>query len=358
MTHDEHAVRLADQIAQSLGHDAALDPAALFHTAGHAAVEGKALGGFHRRLVAAPAQGHVQRLAGHLLALAQGVAAPAHADGQRHVDLALQGADLVQYIEFCRHHFLHVAFLHHRYVAGVAHPLQKTGGAADVGFQHPVDAFQHPGLLRVLQLGQLLGVGVDLDDHIRRTGGFVFRRPLAQIGLVHQVQHGKCLPPGGGRRKDIVFAALVLQHLARGLAALMQVQPAEHLAHRSKQAVLVRQNALAEGGVVPHQGLAAEQRHRQRQRAQAQLGLAVFKALALQHPGKPTAHPPCQQQNSQRHQGRQRDQHPEQPRLQQAHQNGQQRTQHHHPSGEYLQCETGFQIHGPTASFAFGVRPP
>ena len=251
-----------------------------------------------------------------------------------------------------------MALLHHRYVAGVAHPLQKAGGAADVVLQHPVDAFQHPGLFRVLQFGQLFGVGVDLDDHIGRAGGVVFRRPLAQVGLVHQIQHRECLTPGGDRRKNIVFAALVLQHLAGGLAALVQIQPAEHLAHRSKQTILVCQNALAEGAVVPHKSLAAEQGHRQRRGAQTQLYLAVFKALALQRPGKPPAQPPRKEKQHQHQNGQQRDQHPQQPGFQQAHQNGEQRAQNQKPGGVDLQCETWFQIHGPTASFAFGVRPP
>ena len=91
VAHDVDLPRVGDQLPQSLGHDPALDLGALFRGLGPAAVELEVQAVLHHRLVAAPAEGHLDGLFRPLEALLIALAVLAHADGQGGGDAVLAG---------------------------------------------------------------------------------------------------------------------------------------------------------------------------------------------------------------------------------------------------------------------------
>ena len=356
MAHDDHAVRLTHQIHQGVGQDAALDPAALFHAAGHAAVKLESVGGLHRRLIAAAAQGHVQRLLGHLLAFFQAAAAPPHADGEGQLHPFVQGADLVQQIEAGGHDLLHVALFHHGDVAGDRHPAQKAVGAGKVLFQRAVERLHHMAALGVPQVGHQLLVAVHLDDEVGRAAGGVFGGGALQFGVVGQIQNGVAARAGGG--KGGVAPARPLQVLAFFLGALTQVQAGQSPAHRLEEGVLPCQQPLAEGVVVPHHRLAAEQRRGQMQRLKTQLQFAALEFGAADGPAdRPAQMPPAQDEGDgdERQGGHQ---HQKAGRLQHRQNGGEHTAQRQQRRADKFQGKTGSVTHGTFASLGKRVRLP
>ena len=118
MAHDEHVFTLCNQVFQRAGNDAAFHLRALFHAARDAAVKSKAVFGFDGSLVAAAAQSHIQRLRGHIHALAQRFAAAAHTDGKRHRALLFpNGAHRIQNGKARGNHLAEVALFHHGHIA-------------------------------------------------------------------------------------------------------------------------------------------------------------------------------------------------------------------------------------------------
>ncbi len=132
MPHDQHAAALHHQIADRRSDDAAFNLAALFHTAGNAPVERKALRAFYGSLISAAPQRHIQRLCSHRLALAQGLRKTAHTDGKGHrTGLVPDGARRIQHGKAPLYQLLHVALFHHGNILRSADAPQKARCASD-----------------------------------------------------------------------------------------------------------------------------------------------------------------------------------------------------------------------------------
>ena len=97
VSHDQHPVGILDQLRQGVCHDPGLHLGTLVHALGNAAVELIDRLVFDGRLIAAPAQRHIQRLPCGGFALSQGLFSPAHADGKsdRQVPVGLDRADVI-----------------------------------------------------------------------------------------------------------------------------------------------------------------------------------------------------------------------------------------------------------------------
>ena len=142
------------------------------------------------RLVAAPPEGHVQRLAGHFLAFSEAVPAPAHADGQGRVASAavIDVPHPVENVEPLLHQALQMPLLQddHELLAGqLAHDAVGGGGPV-FDFDFHVAADGRP--FAVSRAGRHLVEIVDGNEGYRRAAQGVFLSRAPQLGLVHEVK--------------------------------------------------------------------------------------------------------------------------------------------------------------------------
>ena len=221
VAHDDHMVRLLDELDQLVGHNAAAHLAALFHAMADAAVERKAVRRHLGGLVAAAALGHIQCLHRHVLGLPQGLGPAANADGEGQVHTGVKGADLIQHIVAPLGKLLQLALLHHRDVAAAGHPAQKARAPADHLFQHPVDALQQAGALAVQHVAEHIVVAIHQKDEVTRAAGFILRLHPAQGGLLiedHQRHRFRIAGHGGAvGRPHAIGQGQLLALLGAGL---------------------------------------------------------------------------------------------------------------------------------------------
>ena len=266
--------------------------AALFDAVGNAAEKLEAVQRLDGGLVAAAAQRDVDALAGHVLALGQRFAAVADADGDGQHTAGMQRADLVQDVEAVLDHAADVPLLHHRDVAAVGHPAQKAGGLADVLLQQAVDGLLLVGLLRVLHVGEQLVVAVNDDDHAGGAAGGVLVQGVFIEGIVHQVDDAGAVAGGAGAGVGGEPEAVGRDVLPVGAGTDGQVQPRQQLADGRHDRVPPGQHLLLKAGIIPQNGMAGQEQHRDGQLGQRILHLAAAKHVAAQVLGDEGAEPP------------------------------------------------------------------
>ena len=225
-----------------------------------------------------------------------------HADGEGQAHVLIQRPHFVQNVKLARDHLGEMPLFHHGHITGAGHPAQKAGGAADVVLQQQVHALQQARPLRLPQVFQQHIRAVHLEQHVHRAAGPVLGGLGAHVGHIHQMHHGQApvLVRRGGEHPPP--AALTLQALPAGLAGRVQLQPGQHPAHRLKHIVLIVQQGLPEGIVVPQHGFAAQQHGRVGQPRQAELHAAALEHIAGEIPGN--GRPQAAAPQSKQHPGR------------------------------------------------------
>ena len=246
VAHDIHRPGLVHHVAQGLGHHPGLHLGALLGGLGAAAVELKVALVLHHRLVAAPAQGHLQGHVGVFEKALIVVGIPAHADGERGVDAAVGGdlPDGVENVELLPGKGLIILFGEEEEVAV---PVVAQKQAA--GELRPVpELFIQGG-----PQGAALGLGAGLDELlivIQHQNGH--HRAAHVQGLAHLLGVGDIHPVGGGQgagilllvaqgAEDPVGAAVPgekLRPLALSLQEPVGVKAGEHLIHRGLEHLL------------------------------------------------------------------------------------------------------------------------
>ena len=201
VAHDIKLRGVRHQLAEGIGHDPGLDLGPLFRGLAAAAVEGKVHLAPDHRLVAAPAESHLQRQIGVLVQLshAVGVLADADREGRRHV-AHLDVPDGVQHGELVLREMLVVALLKNEEVVVPLGFQQQPVGAGGPDVELFVDLGQHGAAGRVgAGLHQILVV----IHHQHRQHGAGAHVPLPQL-----VGVGGIHPVGGGHQVLLAAPAL------------------------------------------------------------------------------------------------------------------------------------------------------
>ena len=191
MAHDIDLRGVGHQLVQGAGHDPGLHLGALFRGLAAAAVELEVHLPPDHRLVAAPAQGHVQAEAGVLVQLRHGVGVLADADGEggRHIP-HLDLPDGVQDGELLLHKVVVVALLKYKEVVVPLGLQQQAVGTGGPLVQLLVDLGQHGAAGRVgAGLHEILVV-VHHQDGQHWPGGGIAGPQFVGLGGIHPVGGG------------------------------------------------------------------------------------------------------------------------------------------------------------------------
>ena len=311
VAHNVHVAGVVDQLPQGVGHNAGFYLGALLGGLGAAAVELEVVAVLHHRLVAAAAQGHLQRQIGVLEQAFKAVAVPAHADGQRGTDAAaLHGAHCVQHVELLLGIDGEVLLLHHEQipVPVIAQQQRAASGAPVVELALDIRQQRRAFALRA-GLHQILIVVDHQNGH--RGAGHVQR-------LAHLLRLGDVQPVGGGQHAVVALqlvgmaqcavhpvGAVVPHHMLRRLPLALQhpvaVKAGDHVAHQRLKYLLLQVRQRQKPVVAPQDlsGVQVEHQHGQR-RVQHVAGAGGVDAAAdpvqilphavLGHPVAPDTH--------------------------------------------------------------------
>ena len=203
VTHDIYLLGVVDQLAQRVGHDPGLHLCPLLRGLAAPAVELEVYPVLHHGLIAAAAEGHLQRQRGVLEQLVKAVLLPAHADGQRggHTLAGLHLPHLLQHVEFLLGVAAVVLLLEHEQIPVAVIAQQQPAGICRPVVQLLLQRGQHRRALALRAgLHQLLVVVHHEDGH---------QRPGQLQRLAHLLAVGDVHPVGGGQR------VLIPLHLLR-----------------------------------------------------------------------------------------------------------------------------------------------
>ena len=198
MAHDVNVAGVLDQLPQGVGHHPGLDLGALFRGFGAATVELEVVAVLHHRLIAAAAQGHLQRQIGVFEQRVKAVAVPAQTDGQRGVDpTAFDGAHCVQHLKLLFGKDGKVLLLHDKQIPVPVIAQQQGAAAGAPVIELALDLRQQRRTLAFRAgLHQILIV-VDHQNGHRRTGHL---QRLAHLLGFRDIQ-----PVGGGQHTVVAL---------------------------------------------------------------------------------------------------------------------------------------------------------
>ena len=292
VAHDQHAFALCHQILDGGGDDAAFHLAALFHTAGHTAVELKALGTFDSGLVAAASQRHIQRLHSHGFALAQCGGQPPYADGERHG--ARLFADLAHFIQDGKAVFndlLHMALFHHSDIPRGADAPQKACGGPDELFQRQIDLTRYAGAVALFHFLEDLVVGIHGNEHHRGACGKILSRLPLECGIVDKIGHEQAVARLHAAAVHGITLAAELDVLARLFFRQRRHERRDHLRHGQQAHVPAAHYIVTERIVVPRHAAACEDNDRDAHGGKTSLRRAGCIRSAVQQTRQPVPEP-------------------------------------------------------------------
>ena len=201
VAHDEHPVAVLHVVGEGGGDDPGAHLVPLLHALGKAAEEFVGVTLLHdSHLVAAPAQGHIQGLAGPALALGDVAGAPAqpHRDGGAHVVFAaFYSPHVVQHPEAPLLGLLHVGLVGEEQVPVVAEAAEKAAHLlAGPAVEHRVHLAGDAGALAPHVVPQQL---LPVVEHHQAHHGLFLPVLLVdglEVGVVHKVEKVPLLGPG------------------------------------------------------------------------------------------------------------------------------------------------------------------
>ena len=242
MAHDVNVAGVLDQLPQGVGHHPGLDLGALFRGFGAATVELEVVAVLHHRLIAAAAQGHLQRQIGVFEQRVKAVAVPAQTDGQRGVDpTAFDGAHCVQHLKLLFGKDGKVLLLHDKQIPVPVIAQQQGAAAGAPVIELALDLRQQRRTLAFRAgLHQILII-VDHQNGHRRAGHLQRLAHLLGLGNIHPVGSGQHTVValqlvGMGQRTVYPVGAVVPHHRLRTFPLAFQqpvdIKPRHHIVYQ------------------------------------------------------------------------------------------------------------------------------